>query len=460
MPLWLFRDMVQNQAIATATQAAPAGAWSLQRVRVDLLVAVTLAALAGVACFWGAAQLPASLLARPIDVWFDSDAPGVYDSMVSIANDPQRTEVHPIFWLLTFPPCLLLQKLGLGPLPAARGVMALCAFLWTGLLFALFRLLGLRRPDAALFSVLAAVSAGAMFWFTVPETYPWASLGIVLALAMTAWAHHDPRARSEAWFAALSAATLAITITNWMIGILAALTHFRFWRAVQISVNALVAVVLLWTVQKFLLPASKFFLQVGGEGTYLFHPDRIGPLNILGSFFFHTVVMPATRPLPIQMPYTAGGPPAPALALITQPSLPGSGGLWGAVACLLWVGLLALGVWALFTLTEYPRLRLTVGLALLGQLGLHLLYGKETFLYAPHVLPLLIAVAALGARTRARPAVLALATGRIMFAGINNVQQFGRVADFVRYRSRIADPAPAAAAAQARVSIAPAASQR
>ena len=450
--------MVQNQAIATATPTAPAGARSLQRVRVDLLVAVALAVLAGVACFWGAAQLPASLFSRPIDVWFDSDAPGVYDSMISIANDPQRTEVHPIFWLLTFPPCLLLQKLGLGPLSAARGVMALCAFLWTGLLFALFRLLGLRRPDAALFSVLAAVSAGAMFWFTVPETYPWASLGIVLALAMTAWAHHDRGARSEGWFAALSAATLAITITNWMVGLAAAVTHFPLRRAVQISVNALVAVVLLWAVQKFLLPASKFFLQVGGEGTYLFHPDRIGPLNILGSFFFHTVVMPATEAMEINMPYSAGGAPAPALALVTQPSLPGSGGLWGVVACLLWLGLLGLGAWALFKIAEYPRLRLMLGLALLGQLGLHLLYGKETFLYAPHILPLLIALAALGARTRARPAVLALAAGLIVCAGVNNVQQFGKVADFVRYRSRISDP-PHDAAAQARAPIAPA-SQR
>jgi hypothetical protein len=94
------------------------------------------------------------------------------------------------------------------------------------------------------------------------------------------------------------------------------------------------------------------------------------------------------------------------------------------VAVVLWGGLLGLGLWSLLTREEQPRLRLVLGLTLLGQLALHLVYGNETVLYALHFGPLLVVMAALTTLTRLRLLGLALAGMLVISAGVNNGVQF------------------------------------
>ena len=65
-----------------------------------------------------------------------------------------------------------------------------------------------------------------------------------------------------------------------------------------------------------------------------------------------------------------------------------------------------------------------LGLTLLGQLGLHLLYGEETFLYALHFAPLLVVFAACSTLTRMRLVGLVLAGALVISAGVNNAMQF------------------------------------
>jgi len=67
----------------------------------------------------------------------------------------------------------------------------LLQLLWFSSLFILLRLIGCRQFDAALFSILAATSAAAIFWFVIPETYSFGSLSILLALGLTALAQHQ-----------------------------------------------------------------------------------------------------------------------------------------------------------------------------------------------------------------------------------------------------------------------------
>ena len=55
-----------------------------------------------------------------------------------------------------------------------------------------------------------------------------------------------------------SALTLSFTVTNWMVGLLVSLARWPWKQAVQLSVNALCLVVLLWGVQKFIFPSSEF----------------------------------------------------------------------------------------------------------------------------------------------------------------------------------------------------------
>jgi hypothetical protein len=75
-------------------------------------------------------------------------------------------------------------------------------------------------------------------------------------------------------------------------------------------------------------------------------------------------------------------------------------------------------------------LKLVLALTIFCQLILHIVYGPETFLYAPQFGPLLVIFAALGSFTRARRLVLTLTTLLIIFASINNAILFKHAASF------------------------------
>ncbi len=97
----------------------------------------------------------------------------------------------------------------------------------------------------------------------------------------------------------------------------------------------------------------------------------------------------------------------------------------------IWIILLGLGLWALFGRKPRSRFGTVLALTLLGQFGLHLLYGDEAFLYALHFGPLLVVLAALSTLTRARLMALVLAGALTLVAGANNVSKFRQALDFV-----------------------------
>ena len=73
-----------------------------------------------------------------------------------------------------------------------------------------------------------------------------------------------------------------------------------------------------------------------------------------------------------------------------------------------------------------------IGLALLGQLALHSVYGRETFLYSLHFAPLLVVLAGLSVLTRVRPLALVLALILTLTVGINNGLQFSKAITVVQ----------------------------
>jgi hypothetical protein len=73
-----------------------------------------------------------------------------------------------------------------------------------------------------------------------------------------------------------------------------------------------------------------------------------------------------------------------------------------------------------------------LGLAILGQLALHILYGEETFLYSLHFVPLLIVVAAASTLTSTRPYALALVALLLATTTINNAQVFQQVSQLAQ----------------------------
>ncbi|BAY48499.1 hypothetical protein SAMD00079811_61240 [Scytonema sp. HK-05] len=388
--------------------------------RLDILLVVVLASVAGLVCYQGAQLINPALITtwEGMDVWFDADITRVFFNMISRWSDHYRTKVHPLFSLIAFPPVYLLSRAGLEEITAVRIVIAAVSSLWISAVFVLLRLLGCRRFDATLFSILAATSAAAMFWFVIPETYSFGSLSLLLALCLVAIAQY--RKPSSLWYMVVSALTLSVTTTNWMAGILATIANHPWKRALQITANAFCLVVVLWAVQKRIFPSAVFFLGDREEEKYINMATSGGPLQIIKSFVSHTMVMPTINIVDKHSP--SHWP-----LIFTQSSPPGSASLWGTVAVVLWTALLGLGLWGFFSIKQHLKLRIVLGLTLLGQLALHLVYGSETFLYALHFVPLLIVLAAFSTLTRARPLALVLAGALALSAGVNNGLQFDKV---------------------------------
>jgi hypothetical protein len=172
------------------------------------------------------------------------------------------------------------------------------------------------------------------------------------------------RKRPSPWlFVLVSALSLSITITNWMAGIAATAVSFPWRRAVQITVAAFCIVTALWGFQKLLYPSAQFFLGSREEARFMFRTEADGPRAILTTFAVDSVVMPDVRVIEDKTVVQTGR------RLSVQTSPIGSSGPWGVAAASVWIGLLALGAWALFTLRDQARLRLAPGRTDLGRVA-------------------------------------------------------------------------------------------
>ncbi len=372
-----------------------------------------------------------------VDFWFQADLVRVHFNMVDQESfGHYRASVHPLFSLFGYYATLIVHKIfGLSrdthSLEAVRLVIATVAALWLGSFYTLLRLLSLRRLDAILFALIAAFSSASLFWFSVPETYSFGSLSILLAIIVSALTQYRPVA--EGYFVAASVATFGFTITNWMAGLAASFVNLSLWKAIRVTIVSVVVVYLLWWIEKQIFTSTGSFLQNSEEANYFFREETGGPLRILLSFFSSSMVMPD-----VELIGKLNDPDWKILSV--QKSLPWSGGFFGAVAVFSWIALLCIGFWNLFWGSRFPRTRLVIGLILSGQLVLHLIYGDETFLYALHYLPLLVIIAALGATGRIRRIVLVLAVILLCSGGVNNILEFRQARDMMMnnfYPSRL-----------------------
>lgn len=399
--------------------------------RLDILLIVILVIVAGVASFQ-AAQLinPAFIWDKQLnDAWFHNDTTRVFDDMAVYEVDHYRTDLHPLFVLLSMPIVYALKAtLSIDSVTSVRLVTASIAALWFGLLFVALRIIGCRSFDAILFSIFAGTSAASIFWFVMPETYQLGSATMLMGLLLAAVAQF--RQVSSWWYVLVGVLTLGITVTNWMVGIFATIVNHRWKKTGVILLQTYIIVALLVVVQKLLIfPKfnSKFlilFLGAGreAESTGFLREDFGGLLASAKSFIFDTIVLPAINVSESQFPIGS--------RMSVQLSHPGSASVWGSIAVVLWMALLSLGIWALFSLKVNRKFRIVLGLSLLGQLLLELVYGDERFVHAPHFLPFLVIVAALSTLTKARVLALVLAGMLTLTAGVNNILQFNQAVDY------------------------------
>lgn len=408
---------------ATGKASILAGMWC------DILIITMLAVGVGFASFQQAQRIDPVIFHRhAYNIWFDADPPNTLEVMTARKHDSHLLIYkHPLFSLVAYPPVYLLKTtLNIEQITAVRLVIAAIASLWISVLFVTLRLIGCWRFDAVLFSLLGISTASAMFWLVVPEIVSFASLSILLGIGFVAMAQR--RHLSAAWCVVISVVTFSITITNWMVGILATIVCYPWKRSLQITLNAFCIVVLLWAVQKLVFPKALFFFEYERYANSITHPDFAesrSPQNVIKGFVLDSVIMPA-----INVTRYINWPDNPAMSV--QRSFPGSASLWGAMGVAVWILLLGLGLWGLFSVRENSQLRTVLGFTLLGQLAIHTLYARETFLHSLHWAPLLIIVGAFSTLTRARLFGLLLAATLTGLAGINNFIQLGYATEFVR----------------------------
>jgi hypothetical protein len=364
-------------------------------------------------------QLGAGLFqAYAEDVWFQADLKRVVENMTDANSSHFRNKVHPIASLVVYPLTQLLQLFVPGTaVQVTAAVAALSAGIWVVTLYCLLLTLGLSVAAACAFCLLALSSAGFVMFFSVPELYHFGSLSLMLVLLVAARA--ATRGVHEGSVMAASAASLSITVTNWMAGLLLAFACLPWRRAVRISAVALAVIFVLALVQKLMFPTSGlFFVGSPGEGLYMNRPDAGTVWNKLAAMLLHAFVMPETRTLPSPKEFLW-----PLLSVQFSP--PGSGGPYGRPALLFWVLLLGAGIAGAFRLAARWRpFVLVLAGTLLGQVVLHLIYGEETFLYSLHFTPLLITLAALSWFTPAQRYVIPVVLLAAVLMLANNLHAF------------------------------------
>jgi hypothetical protein len=387
--------------------------------RADYILAAIAAVVAAVLVWQTAGRIPVQILGgRNPDIYFSSDTARVHSNMHSRDSNHWRTSVHPIFSILLHPTYQVTARatgaeLGGGELSpdairVGRQLSAAAAGIAAALFFALLRQWRVRRGDALVLTALFSASAFFVFWFSIPETYPWGAISILGALLL---AGRKPEAPGYTpGLVVANIASLAITTTNWMAGLGATLVRVRWLRTAKIAVAALVITLGLAVAQKLIYPSSHLFVRPFAEKSYVMKAESGGPLRCWTSIFVHTVVAPEAALAPHSRIKGQS-------VVSAQRATPGSSGAIEVAAICAWGLLLAACVYALFARAIEPELRLTLGLLLAGQVGLHTVYGAETFLYAAHYGPLFLAGVGLATRTKLRIPVLivaALLTGLLL----------------------------------------------
>lgn len=394
--------------------------------KLDVLIVGLLALGAALGSWQGSALAGAALDVRGRsaggydDIWFDADVSDLHQRLTTGNYEQNHTVRHPLVPLMARLPMRLFLRAvpGADPVNVVRSGLTVVAALWASLLFLTLRLVGCRRSDATLFSLVGLTSAAAMFWLVVPDTFALGSLGIWLALAAVASASRWP---AREWLTTTAAVTtLSVTVTNGVFGAIAAAVLHSRRRALQVVANAGCVVLVLWGLQRFIYPSSGF--PYGYDQSYrsfILSADMRTPGAPLAALLLDGMVMPSVQTIQriTQENY---------LVLSVQQSWPGSGGAAGLIAVIAWTSVLVLGASAAWSGSVPRALVVFLAAAIASQLGLHVLFGEETFLYTMHVMPLLLVLAAMGTLTRARPLVLGFAAVLLVSGAVNNWLQFSR----------------------------------
>jgi hypothetical protein len=354
-------------------------------------------------------------------MWFQSDGWRVFDDMTDLNANHFRDNVHPLF-SITFIPLTNAIK-SLSGLRFIEIILLLNCIFYASLCSLVYytsRLIGCLPLDSFLLSGVVGTSAGSIYWFSVPETYPVASLSVIVPITVIA------AASKRDWLLAFaSAASLAFTVSNWVIGLWAALMSKSLCRAAFVSAAGLLIVLCGWGVSKivFPYPGSLFLLpsSVMSESAYILHDDGGSVLDKLGGELLSSIVAPQAK-------YLYNQPTGTMLSVQSQiDDTLRTGDVPFLAAIVALFGLYALSIYAYRS--RIDAVTLTIGCGLLSQIAINLVYGEETMLYSLHFVPLIALLFAIALssdlRVYARPLIAVLITA----AMLNNIREMRAITE-------------------------------
>lgn len=376
-----------------------------------------LGAVAALVTWWASGLIHPELFAwKNMNVWFESDIPRVFKNMTVRGEGHGTTFKHPLFPLLVWPSTTALTALTGDAKVAVRLLLSLNAALCMAILVRLLARIGTAPLDRWLAGAFFITSAAFLFWFGVPETFPFSATSIIIGLwAAVVASEAAPR---TAALVALGVGSFAITVTN--IAILALALASGFWvghsrngalaltrRLATVMMLVLLCTATLAVVQKQYFGGAGLFFNVfslAKERQFVVHHDSSDIMEpplilILGTAVASDWIMV---------------PNIPASPLDTFKNIRLSVPVYSfqqGMAGSLQVGATTLFVlvsgYSLLAIVRRDRMKgeisnaqnavlLTTGAGIVAFLSLHMIYGAEVFLYAAHMLPLITVLLAIG----------------------------------------------------------------
>ncbi|MBW4025633.1 MAG: hypothetical protein HIU92_21400 [Proteobacteria bacterium] len=392
----------------------------------DCLIAIGLGALVAAFAMVRFYHLDFRVIANVFNVWFGGDTPRLVGESVAFASPMEyRTSVHPLAGLRSLP-FLALHELGLTAQQVSAAFVGTSALVFTVVFYAAARGLGVTRIGTIAATALMLSTSAAMFWTVIPENFALGGATFLIPLVwMTA-----PRGADDVFYAPLqSILSMALMVTNWVGGLLAALLALGPRAMVWSGTIAFAAVAGLSVIQHFFFIHTGPFLGIGGERRFVsVHPrgllDRISELWS----------QPFLAPVPIGRP---DGLDEWVVAFaghdLTSPLFLAALGGW-----------VLLGILALVSLWRgafAPKHLIFLVAILLFQVALFSIYGDGYFLYSLQILPfaVLLLAASLRDSYRTLGLIVMLAT-----AGLSGWYNFGRLqaatAIFNQYEQKVLGP--------------------
>lgn len=404
MPLFPFSYFILNENsrwvfLFTSLVALPWQAWlhlrlkfsgfynRLKHTKVYAYVSANLAGLSLALAFMVLYLIFASILNEPRfdvdDIFFDADH---FNYRMRLTTDNWQDyywrSVHPFMILLFRPPIDLLAFL-------LKGDKLWGAFLFTALggascVYLAWMFIKSATGNsvyASLIASLLGLTASHLIFGSLIESYIFLAASLLLFFVLLL------KDRPMPALIAASLMTMGITYTNFAQNVIALFTvKPNIKQMIRFVTSVIVLLVLLTLLNNLLFPdAHPFFFvpsTLQAEQQNLFPLNQLRVQALMRAFFFHNVAAPTPIFYDQDIPFIQFRFFKPEINELSQYDLPIE-----SFTAWVWLGFLLLaGVFFLLNIKKNPHLRLS--LALMGcmalNLGLHLRYGKELFLYTPN----------------------------------------------------------------------------